>query len=195
MDSDTDFRSWFDCSGDSAAGAGSAGEAGAAGDAPDRCDDRRWWRERVRDARRHAFLAEQRRRGAEGREQSTRLRVGQLERELATLPRIEQAKGMLMAVFGLDPEAALRVLDWVAQRARAELAVVADRFVELTRTTVSGPHVGEQVVAVLVELARHPDGISPLESVPRPRDNPSGRHPVVLDTGFAAGGTRRPSAV
>ncbi|KAA0108987.1 PAS and ANTAR domain-containing protein [Mycolicibacterium sp. P1-5] len=56
---------------------------------------------------------------------------------------IEQAKGMLMVVYGIDSEAAFDLLRWRSQEANIKLRVLADRvvadFIALSQTEVSPP--------------------------------------------------------
>jgi hypothetical protein len=56
---------------------------------------------------------------------------------------IEQAKGMLMVVYGIDSEAAFDLLRWRSQEANIKLRVLADQivadFIALSQTEVS-PH-------------------------------------------------------
>ncbi|MBB3754116.1 hypothetical protein FHT44_006638 [Mycolicibacterium sp. BK634] len=56
---------------------------------------------------------------------------------------IEQAKGMLMVVYGIDSEAAFDLLRWRSQEANIKLRLLAERvvadFVELSQTEPSPP--------------------------------------------------------
>ncbi|GAA1587832.1 hypothetical protein GCM10009789_46700 [Kribbella sancticallisti] len=59
--------------------------------------------------------------------------VRNLHRALLTRAAIEQAKGILMAVYGLDPDAAFALLVWHARNARVPVRDLASRFVSAAR--------------------------------------------------------------
>ena len=62
--------------------------------------------------------------------------VHHLERKLATLPVIEQAKGMLMQDFGLDADSAYAYISRISQDTNTKVRDVAARIVaELTGTS------------------------------------------------------------
>ena len=78
---------------------------------------------------------QQRLEAAEQRARDAERRTAAIERALVSSGPIEQAKGLVMGVFGLDAEAAFQVLVWVSQHANTKLAIVAERFlVEVGRT-------------------------------------------------------------
>ena len=52
-----------------------------------------------------------------------------LRRAVASQARIEQAKGALMLVYGLDAEAAFALLSWQSQHSNIKLRELADRLV------------------------------------------------------------------
>ncbi|WP_373315284.1 ANTAR domain-containing response regulator [Streptomyces lanatus] len=78
--------------------------------------------------------------------------VDQLRRAMETRPAIDQARGILMASFGLSPEDAWTVLVSVSQNTNTKLHSLADELV----TTVQGGALSEtmrqQVSAALTGL-------------------------------------------
>ena len=76
-------------------------------------------------------------------EQPTReellLQIADLRAKLTTLPAIEQAKGALMAAYGLTPDAAFALLRWHSQHTNVKLRSIAT---ELTGRSVTGPMSG-----------------------------------------------------
>ena len=91
--------------------------------------------------------------------------------QTAAEQRVEQAKGVLMAVFGLAPSAAFEVLLWAARQATVPVAVLADRFLDGTRLVDFGPGAGEELVQLLVSLAGSPS-TSPAPLAPDTRQRP-----------------------
>lgn len=71
--------------------------------------------------------------------QRLRREVHQLDEQLASLPAIEQAKGMLMQDFGLSPEEAFGLLASIADDSGTEVPDVASRLVRLLTGTASSP--------------------------------------------------------
>ena len=62
--------------------------------------------------------------------------IADLRARLTTLPAIEQAKGALMAVYGLTPDAAFALLRWHSQQTNVKLRSIAT---ELTGQPMTGP--------------------------------------------------------
>ena len=58
---------------------------------------------------------------------------------------IEQAKGMLAVVYGLDADAAFEILKWRSQQSNMKLRTVAERLVSTFRA-MSGPVLPERSV-------------------------------------------------
>jgi anti-anti-sigma factor len=67
-----------------------------------------------------------------------RARLRQQERQLATQPVIERAKGILMHDFRLDADAAFEVLKRLSQDTNTKLHVVAEQIVERHQDSVTG---------------------------------------------------------
>ncbi|NMO90598.1 ANTAR domain-containing protein [Actinomycetospora sp. TBRC 11914] len=80
------------------------------------------------DVRERAHKTLQRAVEAEQRACAGERRIDALLRAMDTRGPIDQAKGVLMAVFGLEPDAAFDALVWVSQNANVKLATVAERF-------------------------------------------------------------------
>jgi hypothetical protein len=89
-----------------------------------------------------AHAAEERAARAEGR-------VEALERALARRPAIEQAKGVLMATFGLSAESAVDALTWTSRRGDLTLAAVAERFVGALGAVGLDPATRDEVTRAL----------------------------------------------
>lgn len=72
-------------------------------------------------------------------EEFHRLRAELQERDeqLATRPVIDEAKGMLMQDFGLDPDEAFEALAAISREADTEVAEVAERVVQVLTGNVS----------------------------------------------------------
>jgi anti-anti-sigma factor len=66
-----------------------------------------------------------------------RAKLQQRERQLASQPAIEQAKGMLMQDFRLTPDEAFGVLQRLSQDSNTKLRSVAERLVDELQGTVS----------------------------------------------------------
>ena len=71
---------------------------------------------------------------------------------------IEQAKGMLAVVYGLETDAAFEILKWISQRSNRKLRDVAERLVEKFRA-LSAPILPERHVYddALMDLLRGTD--------------------------------------
>ncbi|MFI5843493.1 ANTAR domain-containing protein [Catenuloplanes sp. NPDC051500] len=66
-------------------------------------------------------------------------RLRDREQQLASLPAIEQAKGMLMQDFGLDPDEAFEVLKRLSQQGNVKVRDVAARLTGRLRGRASEP--------------------------------------------------------
>jgi hypothetical protein len=110
--------------------------------------------QRLHDAEERAHKALQRAMEAEQRAGAGERRIDALLRALDTRAPIDQAKGVLMAVFGLGSDAAFEALVWVSQHANVKLAVVAERFmVEVVTVDLSvGPR--DEVTSLLADMSR-----------------------------------------
>jgi hypothetical protein len=79
--------------------------------------------------------------------------VRHLHRALLSRAAIDQAKGILMAVCGLDAEAAFAMLAWHARSNRVPLRELAARFVAEVRRRPAGSLDPVQADAMLTDLA------------------------------------------
>jgi hypothetical protein len=71
--------------------------------------------------------------------QRLRQQVHQRDEQLASLPVIEQAKGMLMRDFTPSPEVAFQLLASIAKATETRVQDVAERLVRLLTGTASTP--------------------------------------------------------
>lgn len=62
-------------------------------------------------------------------DQDLRIEVTQLRRAMETRPAIDQAKGVLMAAYGLSPDEAWKILVTVSQQSNTKLHLVAGEIV------------------------------------------------------------------
>jgi ANTAR domain-containing protein/PAS domain-containing protein len=69
------------------------------------------------------------------REDAITARLGEIAGKRAP---IEQAKGMLMLVYGLDDNAAFELLSWLSQESNVKLRVLAEQIGATLRATASG---------------------------------------------------------
>jgi AmiR/NasT family two-component response regulator len=91
---------------------------------------------------------------AEARAEAGERRIRALLRALDSRGAIEQAKGIVMGAFDLDPDAAFGVLVWVSQQANVKLSDVADRFlIDIRRVDTGAPH-RDELTQLLAEMAR-----------------------------------------
>ncbi|MCD2196272.1 ANTAR domain-containing protein [Actinomycetospora endophytica] len=114
-----------------------------------------------RDPHRTTYIAEQRRIHAEqrairaeDRAEAAERRIADLEYALDSRAPIDQAKGVLMGVFDLEPEPAFQALAWVSQHANIKLATIAERFLADVRHTEFGGRLREEVTRVLAAQGR-----------------------------------------
>jgi hypothetical protein len=98
-------------------------------------------------------------RSAEERAEAAERRVAALERALASRATIDQAKGLLMGVFGLEADAAFERLVWVSQHANVKLNVIAERFLHEARRVPFGGTTSERLTRILARLARDPAAV------------------------------------
>jgi anti-anti-sigma regulatory factor len=92
--------------------------------------------------------------GAPRPDQETLLaEVRNLHRALLTRASIDQAKGILMVVYGLDQDAAFALLVWHSRCARLPLRELAARFVAAVRKTPVGSLTPIRTDALLTDLA------------------------------------------
>jgi hypothetical protein len=112
---------------------------------------------RTRYAQECSNKAQQRAIEAEHRAAAAERRIDALLRALDTRGPIDQAKGALMAVFGLAPEAAFEALVWVSQNANIKMCTVAERFLVAMRGIDLGEQAREDVTLLLADLGR-PNG-------------------------------------
>jgi len=76
---------------------------------------------------------------------------------------IEQAKGILMLGYGLDPDAAFAMLRWWSRNRNVKVRDIAERLIEIARTgNVSHPGIRSMLDALIHDLATK-----------RPADRPS----------------------
>lgn len=102
------------------------------------------------------------RRRAERAEQ----RAQALECALVSRASLDQAKGVVMAVFGLDAEHAFDALVWVSQHSNVKVAEIAEQLLGIVRGAELGWFVREEVTAILAELSRPPADRAPAGSRP-----------------------------
>jgi multidrug resistance efflux pump len=112
--------------------------------------------QRAEEAERRAEEAERRAEEAEQRAEEAEQRVAALEKAVMSRPTIDQAKGVIMAVFGLGPEDAFESLVWVSQQANVKLARIAERFINDVRGTDLGCQAPEALTDTLAGLAGRP---------------------------------------
>ena len=98
--------------------------------------------------------------------QDLRAEVTQLRRAMQTRPTIDLARGILMASFGLSPEAAWSVLVRTSQNTNTKLHHLAQALVGTVRGRTLPEQVRQQLAAAVAgasrpgEAAAHPTGIS-----------------------------------
>lgn len=68
--------------------------------------------------------------------------------------RIEQAKGVLMAAYGISPERAFEILVWRSQETNLKLRDLADRFLDALVDRAS-PETQSQIDQALLKLGEH----------------------------------------
>ncbi|TDU83896.1 ANTAR domain-containing protein [Kribbella voronezhensis] len=79
--------------------------------------------------------------------------VRQLHRALLSRATIDQAKGILMAVYGLEADAAFAMLTWHSRNSRVPLRVLAEHFVAAVRQRQGGQLEPVTTDALLVDIA------------------------------------------
>jgi anti-anti-sigma factor len=89
--------------------------------------------------------------------QDLRAEVAQLRRAMQTRPTIDLARGILMASFGLTPEAAWSVLVKTSQNTNTKLHDLARELVGTVRGTTLPEQVQRQLAAAVAD-ANRPDG-------------------------------------
>jgi hypothetical protein len=91
--------------------------------------------------------------------------VRNLRRALLTRGTIDQSKGVLMVVYGLDSEAAFAMLVWYSRTGRLPLRELATRFIRAVRNENLGTLTIGRTDALLADLASQPSdsGAIPLE--------------------------------
>jgi anti-anti-sigma regulatory factor len=82
--------------------------------------------------------------------------VRNLHRALLTRGTIDQAKGVLMAVYGLDAEAAFAMLVWYSRRANLPLHELSRTFLQAVRQTRARPLTTINTDELLSELTCRP---------------------------------------
>jgi ABC-type transporter Mla MlaB component len=81
------------------------------------------------------------------------IEVRNLHRAMLTRGSIDQAKGVLMAVYGLDSDAAFSMLVWYSRSSGLPLRDLAARFLTALRDDRSGPLTVVRTDALLSDLA------------------------------------------
>ncbi|WP_198675939.1 ANTAR domain-containing protein [Kribbella monticola] len=79
--------------------------------------------------------------------------VRHLHRALLSRAAIDQAKGILMAVYGLEPDAAFAMLTWHSRNSRVPLRVLAEHFVAAVRRRQGGRLEPVTTDALLADIA------------------------------------------
>jgi anti-anti-sigma factor len=97
-------------------------------------------------------------------DQDLRAEVAQLRRAMQTRPTIDLARGILMASFGLSPEAAWSVLVRTSQNTNTKLHQLAQDLVGTVRGTTLPEQVQQQLAAAVAGTSR------PGEEAARPAD-------------------------
>jgi anti-anti-sigma regulatory factor len=82
--------------------------------------------------------------------------VRNLHRALLTRGTIDQAKGVLMVVYGLDSDAAFAMLVWYSRGAKLPLRELAARFLDAVRVERPGPLTIARADALLADLTYRP---------------------------------------
>jgi|SRR5215207_3263808 len=82
--------------------------------------------------------------------------VRNLHQALRTREAIEQAKGILMAIYGLDSDAAFSLLVWHSRRTRLPLRDLAARLVAAVVARQAGSLTIQSADALLADLAARP---------------------------------------
>ncbi|MDX6239477.1 MAG: hypothetical protein QOG10_4292 [Kribbellaceae bacterium] len=82
--------------------------------------------------------------------------VRNLHRALVTRPPIDQSKGVLMVVYGLNAEAAFAMLVWYSRNARLPLHDLATRFIRAVHNETPGTLTIGRTDALLADLASQP---------------------------------------
>lgn len=93
-------------------------------------------------------------RGLRAEVQELRAEVTGLRHALQTQGVIEQAKGMLMMRFGLDPDAAFALLVRLSQDHNRKVVAISAAITDLGRTS---QHLAESVEALEKAVMAHPD--------------------------------------
>lgn len=95
--------------------------------------------------------------GAPQADQDTLLaEVRNLHRALLSRAAIDQTKGILMVIYGLDPDAAFAMLVWHSRGARLPLRDLAARFLAAVRDRPPGSLTMVRTDALLADLASQP---------------------------------------
>jgi hypothetical protein len=79
-----------------------------------------------------------------------------LHRALLTRGTIEQAKGILMVVYGLDSDAAFAMLVWYSRSSKLPLHELAASFLDAVRGERPGPLTIARADALLADLTYRP---------------------------------------
>jgi hypothetical protein len=91
--------------------------------------------------------------GAPRPDQDTLLaEVRNLHRALLTRAAIDQAKGIVMVIYGLDQDAAFALLVWHSRSGRLPLRELANRFLDAVRKTPAGSLTTIRTDALLADL-------------------------------------------
>ncbi|MGX1564894.1 ANTAR domain-containing protein [Streptomyces sp. NPDC055506] len=88
-----------------------------------------------------------------GADQDLRTEVAQLRRAMQTRPTIDLARGILMASFGLSPEAAWSVLVRTSQNTNTKLHHLADELVSTAHGTTLPEQVRRQLAAAVASTS------------------------------------------
>ncbi|MEV0599550.1 ANTAR domain-containing protein [Streptomyces sp. NPDC050315] len=106
----------------------------------------------------------------EDTEQELRTLVAQLRRAMQTRPTIDLARGILMASFGLSPEAAWDVLVAASQNTNTKLHRLAGDLVGTTQGSTLSDAVHHQLrVAVAKAHTPPPSPSAPCSTAPEPQ--------------------------
>ncbi|MGQ4435638.1 ANTAR domain-containing protein [Streptomyces sp. SAS_260] len=87
--------------------------------------------------------------GVSDEAEELRVEVAQLKRAMLTRPVIDLARGVLMASYGLSPEAAWNVLADVSQRTNTKLRQLAEELVDSVNGPPLSPSLRQQLTAAV----------------------------------------------
>lgn len=109
--------------------------------------------QRADELERSAVQAQQRAEQQQVRAEAAERRAVGLEAGLTSRTAIDEAKGVIMGVFGLSSEPAFEVLVWVSQQSNTKVKVVAERFLAQVHDLDLGHPPRDRLTRTLATLA------------------------------------------